>query len=77
MIATQDYQIRSQESFHHALEIQQPFGKLEEVIDWCKSAMEDEWRWQLIETSSDIRPGRYIFFFDSERDYCAFNLRWR
>ena len=71
-----DYQVRSQESFRHATEITQPFGKLDEVINWCKQALEDEWRWQLREMSSDIRPGRYIFYFDSERDYCAFKLRW-
>lgn len=76
MIATQDYQIRSQESFRHAQEIRQPFGRLDDVIAWCKTALEHEWRWQLIEPSSDIRQGRYIFYFDSERDYCAFTLRW-
>lgn len=76
MIATHDYQIRSRESFHHAQEIQKPFGKLDDVIDWCKTALEAEWRWQLIQPSSDKAPGRYIFYFDSERDYCAFSLRW-
>ena len=71
-----DYQTRSQDSFQHAREITQPFGKLDDVISWCKNALENEWRWQLIEVSSDIRPGRYIFYFDSERDYFAFALRW-
>ena len=71
-----DYQVRSQESFRHATEITLPFGKLDGVINWCKQALEDEWRWQLREMSSDIRPGRYIFYFDSERDYCAFKLCW-
>jgi len=76
VIALNDYQIRSQESFRHAREIQQPFGRLDAVIDWCKTALESEWRWQLIESSSDTRQGRYIFYFDSERDFCAFSLRW-
>ena len=76
MIATHANQIRSQESFQHALEIKQPFGKLDDVLQWCKTALEDEWRWQLVEASSDIRLGRYIFYFDSARDYCAFTLRW-
>ena len=71
-----DYQVRSQESFRYASEITQPFGGLDEVIKWCKQALEDEWRWQLLEMSSDIRPGKYIFYFDSERDCCAFKLRW-
>jgi hypothetical protein len=69
-------QIRKGESFSHAKEISKPFGGIDRVISWCKTAMEDEWRWQLIETSSDIRDGRYIFYFDSERDFFAFTLRW-
>ena len=69
-------EIRKGESFSHAKEIVQPFGGLDSVISWCKQTMENEWRWQLCEVSSDIRPGRYIFYFDSERDYCAFLMRW-
>ncbi|CAB4137325.1 hypothetical protein UFOVP328_18 [uncultured Caudovirales phage] len=67
---------RSKESFQHAQEIVKPFGVLEAVLAWCKTNLEDEWRWQLLEMSSDIKPGRYIFFFDSERDYLAFVLKW-
>lgn len=67
---------RSRESFQHAQEIVKPFGVLEAVLAWCKANLQDEWRWQLIEMSSDIRPGRYIFFFDNERDYLAFVLKW-
>lgn len=67
---------RSKESFNHSVEITKPFGKIDSIIDWCKSEMSMDWRWQLIEPSSDIRPGRYRFHFDSERDYCAFIMRW-
>lgn len=65
-------------SFLHAAEIRQPFGVLDEVITWCKSEMRDPaWRWQLVQPSSDKSPGRYIFYFNDERDYCAFLLKWR
>ena len=67
---------RTRESFNHAAEIVKPFGVLEQVLDWCKNELRDEFRWQLVEMSSDIKPGRYIFFFDDERDYLAFVLKW-
>ena len=67
---------RKKESFNHAQEIIKPFGMIEQVLDWCKHELRDEWRWQLVEMSSDIKPGRYLFFFDDERDYLAFVLKW-
>ena len=67
---------RDRASFNHAHEIIKPFGQIEQVIDWCKSECTDEWRWQLVEISSDRRPGRYIFYFDSERDCLAFVMKW-
>lgn len=67
---------RDRESFHHAHEIVKPFGVIETVLAWCKSELQHDWRWQLIEMSSDIKPGRYCFFFDDERDYCAFLMKW-
>lgn len=72
----QEFQIREKESFRYAKEINKPFGGLDSVISWCKSEMIGDWRWQVIEMSSDIRPGRYCFFFDSDRDFCAFTLKW-
>jgi hypothetical protein len=46
------------------------------VIDWCKTEIVGDWRWQLVDVSSDRRPGRYIFYFDTERDFFAFTLQW-
>jgi hypothetical protein len=68
--------VRNRDSFRHAQEISKEFGVLEHVLDWCKEELSAEWRWQLIEVSSDHRPGRYCFFFDSERDYLAFVMKW-
>lgn len=66
---------RDRDSFNHAHEIIKPFGQIEQVINWCKNELTDEWRWQMVEISSDQRPGRYIFYFDSERDYLAFVMK--
>lgn len=70
------WQIRDKESFRYAREILKPYGALNDVLDWCKESMVGEWRWQMVEMSSDRRPGRYIFYFDSEQDFFAFVLKW-
>jgi multisubunit Na+/H+ antiporter MnhE subunit len=72
-----EYQIRDKESFAYAKEITKPWGGIDRVIAWCKTEMQNDWRWQVIDTSSDLRPGRYIFFFDSDKDCCAFTLKWQ
>lgn len=66
---------QSQDAFSYAKEITKPFGAIESVLDWAKQELVGEWRWQLIEVSSERRPGRYIFYFNSERDYLAFILK--
>lgn len=68
--------IRDKESFAHAQEINKPFGMVEPILDWCKNELTGDWRWQLVEVSTLTRPGRYIFYFDSERDCFAFTLKW-
>ena len=67
---------RDKDSFGYAKEITKEFGVLEQVLDWCKEELTSEWRWQLVNVSSDRNPGRYIFYFDSERDCLAFTLKW-
>lgn len=67
---------RSGDSFLYRYEILKPFGGLDSVLGWCHDELISEWRWQLIEVSSDQRPGRYGFYFDTERDYVAFLLQW-
>jgi hypothetical protein len=71
------FEIRQGDSFLYAKEIHKPFGELDRVLTWCKTELLDEWRWQLVDVSTDQRPGRYIFYFDSERDYFAFTLYWQ
>jgi hypothetical protein len=67
---------RESASFAYRHELIKPFGTLDAVLDWCKSQLSGDWRWQLIEISTDQRPGRYVFYFDSERDCVAFVLQW-
>ena len=67
---------RNRESFLYSRESTKPFGELDRVIDWCKTELVGDWRWQLVDVSSDRRPGRYVFYFDSERDFFAFTLQW-
>jgi hypothetical protein len=71
-----DYLSRKKESFAYVREIAKPFGGIDAVIAWCKEEMRHDWRWQVVEMSSDIRPGRYNFYFDNECDFCAFTLKW-
>jgi hypothetical protein len=70
------FEIRKGESFKFAREIHKPYGELDRILEWCKHELTDEWRWQLIDHSTDTRPGRYIFYFDSNRDCFAFSLQW-
>ena len=62
--------------FDFTVTIDKPFGALEQVITWCKREVAGDWRWQLLETSTDNRPGSYKFYFEQERDCCAFSLKW-
>ena len=71
-----EYTQRGKDSFNFAREITKPYGEIERVLDWCKSAVSDEWRWQMIEMSTPAKMGRYIFYFDNERDCVAFCLKW-
>ena len=68
--------IRRGESFNHAREIARPFGQIDRIIEWCKTELVGDWRWQVVTSSSDRAPGRYIFYFDSDRDAAAFALFW-
>lgn len=67
---------RNKESFPFTREISKPYGVLDQIIAWCKTEMISDWRWSLHDVSTDTRPGRYQFYFDSERDFVAFTLHW-
>lgn len=67
---------RSGESFPYAQEITRTWGAVDAVVDWCKSECISDWRWQIVEPTNVNNPGRYIFYFDSDRDYLAFVMKW-
>lgn len=67
---------RAQESFLWSKEITKPYGELDRVLSWAKTELIGDWRWQVDEVSSTSRPGKYLFCFDSDRDYFAFILQW-
>ena len=67
---------RDEASFAHAQQIIKSYGEIDRILTWCKTELVDTWRWQMIDMASPTRPGRYIFYFDGERDYLAFTLKW-
>lgn len=67
---------REKESFPHSCEITKPFGIIDQILVWCRSECQAEWRWELLSASTDIRPGHYRLYFDSDRDFSAFLLKW-
>ena len=68
--------IQSRKQYNHAHRIVKSFGVIEQILDWCKHELVAEWRWQLVEVSTHTKNGEYIFYFDSERDYLSFLMKW-
>lgn len=66
---------RVADSFHFAKELHRDFGKIDAVVEWCRSECRGDWRWQLVDNSGNS-PGRYIFYFDDDRDISAFLIKW-
>lgn len=62
--------------FGFACEISKSWGSLEPIIGWCKQELGQNWGWQIVENSGSATPGRYIFYFNDEKDYFAFVLKW-
>jgi len=62
--------------FSHAHRLDKPYGVIEPMLNWCRHELQGEWRWQLIAMSQPDQPGDYAFYFDQERDYLAFVMKW-
>ena len=71
------YPNRQKDSFAYSCEVSKPQGIIDDILDWAKKELNFEWRWNLVSTSTDRMPGKYIFYFDNERDYLAFIMKWR
>lgn len=76
-VQTDSFHIRPAESFDYTMRLERPWGWLDQAIAWCKTEMTGEWRWQIVSMSSDQRPGDYIFYFDTHRDYFTFCLKFQ
>lgn len=66
---------RTPDSFDYSIQIARPWGCIDSVIVWARQELVGEWRWQLIQGSSDQLPGQYLFYFDLESDYLAFVMK--
>ena len=73
---TQGEFIQPADGYKYAYRIMKSFGVIEVILDWCKRELPNEWRWQSIEVSSLTKKGEYIFYFDSEKDYLSFIMKW-
>jgi hypothetical protein len=62
------------DQFEYQVEIRS--AKLDEMLSWCKHEVEGDWRWQLLEISGSMTPGRYHFYFEQAKDCCVFSLKW-
>jgi hypothetical protein len=67
---------RTADSFQYHREVKLMTGVLDAALDWCRSECRGDWRWRLIDVSSDWAPGQYEFYFDNDVDACAFVLKW-
>jgi hypothetical protein len=68
--------LKIEQGFKYAKTISKPKGTIDAIVDWCKQETTGEWRWQLAYISTFDHPGEYIFYFDSERDYLSFLMKW-
>lgn len=71
-----EYYVLPKQGFNFATRLVKPAGVIEQILDWTKREIPTEWRWQLIETSDRTHNGEYIFYFNDERDYLAFIMKW-
>ena len=62
--------------WNYETEIDIPYGKLGEIIDWCKDHCEKDWGWIIVDPVSYNVAGKYSFKFESEKDYFTF-LVWK
>jgi hypothetical protein len=59
----------------HQVKLTIPYGELQPIIEWCDRNCLSEWRY-MEDPNANFLSGGWVFFFESERDYCAF-LLWK
>lgn len=63
-------------AFLYKISINIKFGNLDPVIQWCKQFCMGEWNFRMDSFAGFNTPGVYDFWFQDERDYLRFTLRW-
>ena len=66
---------RERKSFVYSCEINKKLGTLDRMLNWCRTELLSDWRWELVGSGDD--QWHYIFYFDTERDLFAFTLQWQ
>ena len=66
---------RERKSFEYSCEIKKKLGTLDRMLNWCRTELLHDWRWELVGSGDD--QWHYIFYFDTERDLFAFTLQWQ
>jgi len=52
-----------------------PFGELKDVVKWCENNLVGDWKFTE-DHNADFPYNNYVFLFELERDYVAFNI-WK
>jgi hypothetical protein len=60
----------------YSISIQKQAGTITEIVDWCFTNVNRDWRWTVVEPSSRNHFGEYYFIFESEKDFLNFSLVW-
>lgn len=52
-----------------------PYGKLEEVMNWCRINCSEWWLDENVELNTN--NSNYKFYFKNDRDLLLFSLKWK
>jgi hypothetical protein len=53
-----------------------PFGQLKDIVKWCEDNLVGDWKFTEDHNYPYHPYNNYIFLFELERDYVAFNI-WK
>lgn len=58
-------------TLHYKTDLNIPWGKLSDIIEWCSDNCHSDWNFSVIEPGE---IGKYRFRFEDEKDYMLFLL---
>lgn len=59
-------------SFEKSVDL--PWGELQEVVQWCQTHCQNDWTFAMLQLPGMYANGKYVFKFESEKDYINFVL---